>query len=50
MGMVVERWCPTQSMLGVLLMKKVFLAGVPVQMGAARITLRQGIRVVHDTG
>jgi hypothetical protein len=30
MALVMERWCPTQQMLGVFLMKKVFLAGVAV--------------------
>ena len=28
MGVVMERWCPTQQMLGVLLMKRVLLASV----------------------
>jgi hypothetical protein len=30
MGVVMERWCPTQPVLGVLLMRKAFLAGVAV--------------------
>ena len=28
MGVVMERWCPTQQMLGVFLMRRLLLAGI----------------------
>jgi hypothetical protein len=46
MGVVMERWCPTQQMLGVFLMKKALLAGVAALLmlsaSAAHATEWQG--------